>query len=109
MQSRLLRISSMIFFKRSSNSPRYLVPATSEPTSSVNKRLPGSLTNTGLTDKCGIVLIAPRKYLDDTLNLLMTTNNRIKRSSSSSGCQIDAHLIDGGCLGVLGITFMWCA
>ena len=40
MQSRLLRISSIIFFRRSSNSPRYFVPATSEPTSSVSKRLP---------------------------------------------------------------------
>src|SRR5437667_11231109 len=53
MQSRLLRISSMIFFKRSSNSPRYLVPATSEPTSSVNKRLPASVSGTSpATRRC---------------------------------------------------------
>src|SRR5436190_1464943 len=46
MQSRLLRISSMIFLRRSSNSPRYLVPATSEPTSRVSKRLPASVSGT---------------------------------------------------------------
>ena len=34
-----LRISSMIFLRRSSNSPRYLVPATSRPTSRVRTRL----------------------------------------------------------------------
>src|SRR3989442_12662088 len=39
MQSLLLRISSMIFFRRSSNSPRYFVPATRDPTSRVSKRL----------------------------------------------------------------------
>ncbi|OPX88707.1 MAG: hypothetical protein A4E52_01190 [Pelotomaculum sp. PtaB.Bin013] len=33
------RISSTIFFNRSSNSPRYLVPATSEPISRVTTRL----------------------------------------------------------------------
>src|SRR6266536_2080380 len=37
--SRLERISSRIFFNRSSNSPRYLVPATSAPMSSVSTRL----------------------------------------------------------------------
>jgi hypothetical protein len=37
--SRLLRISSRIFFSLSSNSPRYLVPATSAPMSSVSTRL----------------------------------------------------------------------
>ncbi len=40
--SRLERISSRIFFRRSSNSPRYLVPATSAPMSSVSTRLPRS-------------------------------------------------------------------
>ena len=39
-------ISSMIFFRRSSNSPRYLVPATSEPMSSVSRRLPCSVSGT---------------------------------------------------------------
>src|ERR1039457_5113586 len=38
--SREARISSRIFLRRSSNSPRYLVPATSAPMSSVSTRLP---------------------------------------------------------------------
>ncbi len=46
MQSWLERISSMIFLRRSSNSPRYFVPATSEPTSSVSRRLPASVSGT---------------------------------------------------------------
>ena len=44
--SLVLRISSMIFLSRSSNSPRYLVPATSEPMSSVSRRLPASVSGT---------------------------------------------------------------
>ena len=36
----------MIFLRRSSNSPRYLVPATSEPMSSVSRRLPISVSGT---------------------------------------------------------------
>ena len=35
----VLRSSSMIFLRRSSNSPRYFVPATSEPMSRVRTRL----------------------------------------------------------------------
>ena len=42
----LVLISSMTFFRRSSNSPRYLVPATSEPMSSVSRRLPCSVSGT---------------------------------------------------------------
>src|SRR6266700_1353143 len=53
IQSLLLRISSMIFFRRSSNSPRYFVPATSEPTSSVSKRLPARVSGTSpATSRC---------------------------------------------------------
>ena len=44
--SLVLRSSSMIFLSRSSNSPRYLVPATSEPMSSVSTRLPSSVSGT---------------------------------------------------------------
>ena len=42
----MLRISSMTFLRRSSNSPRYFVPATSEPMSSVSRRLFGSVSGT---------------------------------------------------------------
>ncbi len=44
--SLVLRSSSMIFLRRSSNSPRYLVPATSEPMSSVRTRLLMSVSGT---------------------------------------------------------------
>src|ERR1035437_394606 len=44
--SLVLRNSSMIFLSRSSNSPRYLVPATSEPMSSVRTRLLRSVSGT---------------------------------------------------------------
>src|SRR6266508_4121265 len=40
--------SSMTFFRRSSNSPRYLVPATSEPMSSVTRRRLRSISGTSL-------------------------------------------------------------
>ena len=44
--SLVLRSSSMIFFSRSSNSPRYLVPATRLPMSSVSTRLLASVSGT---------------------------------------------------------------
>ena len=40
------RISSMIFLRRSSNSPRYLVPATSKPISRVTTRLSSRMSGT---------------------------------------------------------------
>ena len=46
IQSRLLRISSIIFLRRSSNSPRYFVPATREPTSRVRRRFPARVSGT---------------------------------------------------------------
>ena len=42
----VFRSSSMIFFRRSSNSPRYFVPATSDPMSSVRTRLFSSVSGT---------------------------------------------------------------
>ena len=42
----VLRSSSMIFLSRSSNSPRYLVPATSDPMSRVRTRLLSSVSGT---------------------------------------------------------------
>ena len=44
--SLVLRSSSMIFLRRSSNSPRYFVPATSEPMSSVRTRLLSRMSGT---------------------------------------------------------------
>src|SRR5262249_28340621 len=48
-----------------------------------------------LTNKSGIVFRATREDLNDTLNLLMTTNNGIKCTGAGSGGQVHAHLIDG--------------
>ena len=45
-------ISSTTFLSRSSNSPRYLVPATSEPMSSVSRRLPCSVSGTSPLAMC---------------------------------------------------------
>ena len=44
----VFRSSSMIFLSRSSNSPRYFVPATSDPMSSVRTRLFRSVSGTSL-------------------------------------------------------------
>ena len=81
-------ISSMTFLRRSSNSPRYFVPATSEPMSSVSRRLPmqrlrhvagddalgqalddGRLADARLADQGRVVLGAAREDLDHPLDL----------------------------------------
>jgi len=46
MQLPAALISSMTFLSRSSNSPRYLVPATRAPMSRVTSRLPCSISGT---------------------------------------------------------------
>merc|ERR1719199_1623354 len=48
MMSSSALTSSMSFLRRSSNSPRYLVPATSRPMSRVIMRLPSSVSGTSL-------------------------------------------------------------
>ena len=48
MASFVARSSSMIFLRRSSNSPRYFVPATSDPMSRVSTRFPASVSGTSL-------------------------------------------------------------
>ncbi len=55
-----------------------------------------SFANTRFTDESGVVLIAPRKYLNDSLDLLMPANYRIKRSCAGRGGEIDAHLVNRG-------------
>ena len=91
------RSSSMIFLRRSSNSPRYFVPATSEPMSSVSRRLPWSVSGTspfddavreafgdrgladaGLADERRVVLGAAREDLDDPLDLLLAADDRVE-------------------------------
>ena len=114
MLSLLLRSSSMIFFSRSSNSPRYLVPATSEPMSSVSTRLSmqrlghvaaddalgealgdGRLADARLADQGGVVLRAPRQDLDDALDLLLAADDRVELAGAGGVGQVDAQLVEG--------------
>ena len=88
MMSPCSRISFMTFLSRSSNSPRYLEPATSAARSSVKTCLPlsssghlvvgdalrealddGRLAHARLADEHGVVLGAPREDLHDALDL----------------------------------------
>ena len=86
----------MIFLSRSSNSPRYLVPATSEPMSSVRTRLSmqrlrhvagddalrqalgdGRLADARLADQGRVVLGPAAEDLDDPLDLLLAADDRV--------------------------------
>ena len=64
------RISSMIFFRRSSNSPRYLVPATSKPISRVTTRFSSRMS--------GISLLAIRDAKPSAIAVLPTPGSPIK-------------------------------
>ena len=86
----------MTLLRRSSNWPRYIVPATSEPTSSWRTRLPssgghitvgdalgqafddGGLADARFTDEGGVVLGAASQNLDHTLNFLFAANDRVE-------------------------------
>ena len=112
----------MIFFRRSSNSPRYLVPATSEPMSRVEHALvqqrlgdvagddplgqaldDGGLADAGLADQGGVVLGAAREDLDDPLDLLLAADDRVELARARGGGQVDAELVEGrGLAGALG-------
>ena len=63
------RISSIIFLRRSSNSPRYLVPATSKPISSVTTRLSSKIS--------GISLLAMREAKPSAMAVLPTPGSPI--------------------------------
>ena len=114
MASLVLRSSSMIFLSRSSNSPRYLVPATSEPMSSVSTRLlssvsgtspaddplgqaldDGGLADAGLADQGRVVLGAARQDLDDPLDLLLAADDRVELAGARGVGQVDPELVDG--------------
>ena len=110
----VLRSSSMIFLSRSSNSPRYFVPATSEPMSRVRTRLSAQdlgdvaaddpvgqalgdrgLADARLADEGGVVLAAPRQDLDDPLDLLLAADDRIELAGPRGLGEVDAELVDG--------------
>ena len=114
MQLPAALISSMTFFRRSSNSPRYFVPATSEPMSSVSRRLPCSVSGTlpgddavrqpfddrrladaRLADEHRIVLRPPRQDLDDALDLVVPPDDRVELARARGRRQVHAQLVDG--------------
>ena len=112
--SLVLRSSSMIFLSRSSNSPRYFVPATSDPMSRVRTRLlssvsgtspatirwarpfgDGGLADAGLADQGRVVLGPSREDLDDPLDLLLSADDGIQLSCPGGVGQVDPELVDG--------------
>ena len=109
----LASISSMIFLRRSSNSPRYFVPATSEPMSSVSRRLPSSVSGTspatmrwarpstmavlptpGSPMRAGLFLVRGED-LDDPLDLLRAADDRVELAGARGLGQVDAELVEG--------------
>ena len=107
--SLVLRSSSMIFLSRSSNSPRYLVPATSEPMSRVRTRLlssmsghvagddalgealgDGRLADARLADERGVVLRPADEDLDDPLDLLLAADDRVELAGAGGVGEVDA-------------------
>ena len=108
----------MIFLSRSSNSPRYLVPATSEADVQrqhplVDQRLghvaatirwasalgDGGLADAGLADQGRVVLGPAAKDLDDALDLLLAADDRVELVRPRQLGQVDAQLVQGRRLG----------
>ena len=115
----------MIFLRRSSNSPRYLVPATSDADverqdALVGERLrhvtrddalgqalrDGGLAHARLPDQRRVVLGPARQDLDDPLDLLLAADDGIDLARAHGIREVDAQLVDGGRLarplGLLG-------
>ena len=123
--SLVLRSSSMIFLRRSSNSPRYFVPATSEPMSSVRTRLLSrmsghvagddpvrealgdrGLADAGLADQGRVVLRLAAEDLDDPLDLLLAADHGVELVRAGGLGEVDAQRVHGrglaGALRLLG-------
>ena len=123
--SLVFRSSSMIFLSRSSNSPRYFVPATSEPMSSVRTRLLSRMSGTSpATMRCarpsaiavlptpgspisaGLFFVLRAEDLDDPLDLLLAADDRIELVRARGLGEVDAQRVDGrglaGALRLLG-------
>ena len=112
--------SSSSFLIRSSNSPRYLVPATM-PERSRDRRplvqhlvghiahddLPGQalgdggLAHAGLTDQAGVVLGAAGENLDHPLDLPVPADDRVQLAGPGVGGQVPGELLQGLVLAVI--------
>jgi len=55
----------------------------------------GCLANSGLANETGIVLGAPAEDLNDSLDLLFASNNRVQLSLASRIGQVNANLVQG--------------
>ncbi len=56
----------------------------------------GRLADAGLADEGRVVLAAPREDLDDALDLLLATDDRVELARARGLGQVDAQLVDGG-------------
>ena len=107
------RISSITAFSRSSNSPRYFVPATIPARSSATTRLPGErlghlavddplgdalddrgLADAGLADQHRVVLRAPGEDLDRLLDLVGPADHRVELALAGQLGQVAAVLVE---------------
>ena len=119
--------SATIFFSRSSNSPRYLVPATSAPMSSATSRLPCSclghvagddplgqalddrrLADARLADQGRVVLGAARQDLDDALDLVLAADQRSELVHARRFGQVDAERVHIRGLGLVSWSGCTC-
>ena len=119
----VLRSSSMIFLSRSSNSPRYFVPATSEPMSRVRTRLLSRMSGTspatmrwarpsamavlptpGSPMRAGLFLVLrPRIWMTRSISFSRPMTGSSLPALRGVG-QVDAELVDGrGLAGALGL------
>ena len=115
-------ISFSTAFSRSSNSPRYLAPATIEPMSRPMTRFPfrpsgtspstmplgqalddGRLAHARLADEDRVVLGAAGQHLDDPADLLVAPDDRVDLPLAGQRGQVPAVALEGleGLLGVL--------
>ena len=104
-------ISASTAFSRSSNSPRYLAPASSAPTSSAHTRRSlqalrhvaggdplgqalddGGLADAGLADQHRVVLGAPGEHLDHAAHLLVAADHRVELAPLGQLGQVAAEL-----------------
>ena len=112
MMSSDSRISFMTALSRSSNWPRYFVPATTEARSSVTRRLSvsrsgdlvrddalrqplgdGGLADAGLADEDRVVLLAAAEHLDDALDLVLAADDRVELALARQLGQIAPELV----------------
>ena len=116
-------ISFSTAFNRSSNSPRYLAPASIDPMSSEISRLlfrpfghvaigdalsetldDGGLADAGLADQHRVVLGAPAEHLDDAADLVVATDDRIDLAVAGALGEVLPVLLEGGEVLLRGLT-----